>query len=345
MRAITEQMARIGHTGFNYANEMTEAAARDVLAVAGLDGGRCVFLCSGSEAVEYGVRVASQLIERRLVLTMADSYFGAYGAASQRPADAWHVFDWMPCGACPYPGECDAGCPRWATIPHDEIGAFLFEPGSSSGFVHFPPAKLIRNIVAAVRRAGGLVLVNEVTTGIGRTGAWFGYQHYDFTPDIVAMGKGIGNGYPVSVAAFAPAVVESLGGQPIKYSQSHQNDPLGAAVVRAVIQVIREEKLIERGREIGAALLAGLHGIAARTGQIAEVRARGLMLAIELSDDAETTLTIRTHRELVRRGFVTCRRPGTGVLRLDPALTVEREDIDAFLVQFEEILSTPLSDA
>ncbi len=76
---------------------------------------------------------------------------------------------------------------------------------------------------------GGLVVVNEVTTGIGRTGTWFGHQHYDIAPDIVAMGKGIGNGYPVSATALAPGVIERLGGQPVRYAQSHQNDPAGAA--------------------------------------------------------------------------------------------------------------------
>ena len=85
--------------------------------------------------------------------------------------------------------------------------------------------------------------MNEVTTGVGRTGRWFGYQHYGLAPDIVAIGKGIGNGYPVSVTAFAPRAVDRLGGRPIKYAQSHQNDPLGAGVAREVIRVIREDGL------------------------------------------------------------------------------------------------------
>jgi len=246
----------------------------------------------------------------------------------------------MPCTGCPDSKQCEE-CGQWAAIPFDQIGGFLFEPGSSSGLVRFPPKKIIWNIVDTIKQSNGLVLVNEVTTGTGRTGMWFGYQHYGFLPDSVALGKGIGNGYPVSVAGFAPSVTSRLGDQPIKYAQSHQNDPLGAAVVREVIRVIQEEGLIERSKDIAALLLTGLERIKTRTSHIKDIRARGLMLAIELEDDAETSFTIWLHRELVQRGFVLGRRPGTSVLRLDPSLTIERQDIEGFLQTLENILTKP----
>ena len=112
----------------------------------------------------------------------------------------------------------------------------------------------------------------------------------------MALGKGIGNGYPVSVTAVAPGTVDRLGSRPIHYAQSHQNDPLGAAVAREVIRVVREENLIERGREIADLLAAGLEGIAARTERISQVRQRGLMIALELKDDPSASLAARTHR-------------------------------------------------
>lgn len=298
-----------------------------------------MFLCSGSEAVEYGVRAAQSVIHRPLLMTMKDSYCGAYGSASRKEETEWFCFDWTPCSGCLRPGECDEGCELWAGIPYDHIGGFLLEPGSSSGLVRFPPVKLIRRIAAVIKRNGGLILVNEVTTGVGRTGLWFGYQHYGVSPDIVALGKGIGNGYPVSVTAFAAGVVERLGGRPVNYAQSHQNDPLGAAVARKVAEVIREEGLIERGRGIAATLLSGLEGIRARTGRIKEIRARGLMVALELQDDSEGSFTVQVHRELVHRGYIVGKRPGFNVLRLDPSLTIDREDIEGFLRTLESVLS------
>jgi acetylornithine aminotransferase len=351
LRVIAEQSARIGHAGFNYSSEIVENAAREILTLVGLEddgddgGGTCVFLCSGSEAVEYGVRGAQAVIDRPLLLTMADSYFGAYGSASRRLQDEWFGFDWTACrGRRPGIDGCHEGCEHWATIPFDRIGGFVFEPGSSSGLVRFPPEGLIRSIAAIVAENDGLVVVNEVTTGIGRTGTWFGFQHYGLSPDIVALGKGIGNGYPVSVAAFAPGVVERLGGEPLKYAQSHQNDPLGAAVALEVTRVIRDEGLIERSRDLGTTLAAGLEGIRERTGLIREVRARGLMVAIELDDDPEASVSVRTQRDLLRRGFVVGRRPGVGVLRLDPSLTIDREDIEGFLEALEAVLVASTRD-
>jgi len=339
LRVLVEQAARVAHTGYCYSNGIVEEAAREILSLLGFEDGKCVFLCSGSEAVEYGVQVAQSVGNRPLLMTMTDSYFGAYGSANRKRADEWFCFDWMACAACPSGGECDEQCPHWAAIPFDRIRGFLFEPGSSSGLVRFPPPKLIRNIVAAIKEHDGLVLVNEVTTGVGRTGLWFGYQHYGISPDIVALGKGIGNGYPVSVAAFAPGVMERLGGKPLNYSQSHQNDPLGAAIAREVVKLIQEEGLIERGRSIAANLLSGLEGIRDRTGQIREIRARGLMIALELKDDPESSFAIRTQRELVRRGYVLARRPGINVLRIDPSLTIDRADIEGFLGTLEAVLT------
>ena len=204
--------------------------------------------------------------------------------------------------------------------------------------MRFPPSPLVRQIVERIRADGGLVMVNEVTTGIGRTGEWFGFQHDGLSPDIVALGKGLGNGYPVSVAAFAPHLAERLRAQPLRYSQSHQNDPLGAAIAREVVAIVRDEGLIERGRAIAAQLRSGLEGIAQRTGGIETIRARGLMLAVVLKDGPGTPLTLQAHRELFRRGYLVGRRPGLAVLRLDPSLTIERADIAGFLVAFEEVL-------
>ena len=336
LRTIAEQSARIAHAGFNYSSAIVEQAASAILDLFGFEDGHCVFLCSGSEAVEYGVRVAQSISDRPLLLTMTDSYFGAYGSASRRRDDQWFCFDWTACSGC---SDSDGDCEHWSAIPFERIGGFVFEPGSSSGLVRFPPERLIRRIVDTIKKNDGLVLVNEVTTGVGRTGNWFGFQHYGISPDIVALGKSIGNGYPVSVTAFAPDVLHRLGGGPLKYAQSHQNDPLGAAVAREVVQIVLEEELVERGRETSAILLAGLQNIKARTDVFREIRARGLMAALELDDDPDATLTTRVHRELVNRGYVLGKRPGLSVLRLDPPLTIDPEDIEGFLLTLESLLS------
>ncbi len=338
-RIMTEQAALIAHTGYCFSNEIVDKAAREVLALHGFEGGKCVFLCSGSESIEFGVRVAQSIIDRPLLMTMTDSYFGAYGSASRKEVSDWFGFDWMDCDQCQYEHDCSKQCEHWAKIPFEKIGGFLFEPGSSSGLVRFPPEKLIKSIVSVMKANGGLVLINEVTTGVGRTGKWFGYQHYDISPDIVAMGKGIGNGYPVSVTAFSPGLVEKLGGKQIHYAQSHQNDPLGAAIVLEVIRIINEDGLIEQSKKISTRLLNGLEGIQARTDKIKAIRGRGLMVAVDLKDIADAAYTAYVQKELLRKGYIVAQRPGLNVLRIDPALTIDSKDIENFLRVFEDVLA------
>ncbi len=340
LNIMVKQAKQIAHTGFCFSNKVVESAALEILSLFGFDEGKCVFLCSGSEAVEYGVRVAKSIEVQPLLMTMTDSYFGTYGSARRKQKDEWFCFDWAECATCRDPDPCNKKCDHWDKIPFDRIGGFLFEPGSSSGLVRFPPEKLIKSIVSAIKANDGLVIVNEVTTGIGRTGKWFGYQHYGISPDIVAMGKGIGNGYPVSVAAFSHAVVDKLAGQPVNYAQSHQNDPLGAAIAKEVIQIIKDEKLIEQAQKKAAILIGGLERIQSRSTSIEAVRARGLMVALEIKDDSKNSFTIHVHQELIRHGYVLARRPGLNVLRIDPSLTIPPKDIEGFLESLEAVLST-----
>ena len=89
---------------------IVDEVAQEVLSLLGLEGGKCVFLCSGSESVEYGVRVAQMLADRPLLMTMTDSYFGAYGSASQRDPDEWYSYDWLECAECEHTGEGEEGC-------------------------------------------------------------------------------------------------------------------------------------------------------------------------------------------------------------------------------------------
>lgn len=339
---IKKQVSLISHTGFSYGNKSVENAARVILNLLGFKQGKCVFLCSGSEAVEYGVRTAQQLSGKPFLLTMADSYFGAYGSASMKKPEEWYSFDWQQCQGCPVSENCDPECKKLRKIPFEKVGGFLFEPGSSSGFVRFPPKSLIKIIAEKITENGGLILVNEVTTGIGRTGKWFGYQHYDLNPDIVAMGKGIGNGYPVSVAAFNEKVASRLTQHPIRYAQSHQNDPLGAMIAMEVINVIQHDNLIERGNILGNKLIEKLKEISERFSIINQIRGRGMMIAMDINEDATESIARKIQLALFNRGFIIARRPGTNTLRLDPPLNIPEEEINNFtnsLVMILEELS------
>jgi acetylornithine aminotransferase len=331
---IQSQVGKISHTGFCYCHPIIEETAENILKIINLKGGKCEFLCSGSEAVEYGMRIAKTISAKPLTLTFSDSYFGAYGEASKRNNENWHIYNWLDC-SCNTKDGCIGECAEFNNIPFGQIGIFLFEPGSSSGLVRFPSQKLIDKIVKRVKSNKGIIVCNEVTTGIGRTGKWFGFQHYNIEADIVALGKGIGNGYPVSVTAISKNVSDLLENKPFLYAQSHQNDALGAFVAREVIAIIKEEKLVERSERLGSNILSRLNDIKNAGSAIKEIRGRGLMMVVELKSYAGFV-----RDELLKRGFILVKRSSSEVLRMDPALTIEEQDIDSFIENFKDIIDT-----
>ncbi len=173
-------------------------------------------------------------------------------------------------------------------------------------------------------------MANEVTTGMGRTGKWFGFQHYDIQPDIVVLGKGLGNGYPVNAVALCREIAEPFENSGLRYAQSHQNDPLGCAVAQEVINILREESWIVRGEEIGKYFLKGLQSLAKKHPIVKDVRGCGMLLGLELQPHESFSVEVLYHT-LLEQGFLVGYYPAGNILPMDPSLTIERESIDQFL--------------
>jgi len=330
-KTIKFQIDQIIHTGFCYANPIIEITSNKILQLVNMEGGKCEFICSGSEAVEYGMRISKAITKQPLTLAFSDSYFGAYGMAQKKEKKEWVIYDWQNC-SCDS-NTCIGECKEFNNLPFEKIGVFLFEPGSSSGLIRFPSKSIIKKISNKIKANNGIVVANEITTGVGRTGKWFGFQHYDLQPDIVAIGKGIGNGYPVSITVITEKVSEKLEKVPFLYSQSHQNDPLGASIANKVIDIVEEEDLINRSNSLGEKITKYLNELKNKSTLIKEVRGRGLMIAIELYKNASFI-----QNKLFEDGFILTKRNNSEVLRIDPALTIEEKDLDRFLKRVAELL-------
>jgi len=321
-RVLHEQIEQIMHLGYRYKNSVVETAAQAVLKITGHPQGKCIFLCSGSEAVEFSVQATRRITQRPLLLGLRGSYLGAFGSAGKPDPKEWHFVDWSACSTCSL--CCCEQCPVISAIPFSDIGGFIFEPGNSSGLVMLPPNKLVETLVERVKKHGGLVVANEVTTGLGRTGMWFGYQHYGLKPDIVALGKHLGNGYPVSAVALSQDTGTRIEKSGVRYAQSHQNDALGCAVATSVIEVLSKESLVERASVMGQYFLQRLQALQDKYPSITAVRGRGLMLAVELKhSDVETI-----HRRLFEAGVIAGLNPTAKVIRFYPPLIICREEID-----------------
>jgi len=330
---ISKQLSQIMHLGTRYPNRIAEESAIEVLEITEINEGKCVFLSSGNEAVEFGVQAVRKLSGKDRLLTFQNSFLGSYGSAGIKRENEWLLLDWNDLDETDLNTKLDQ-------IPFEELGGFVFEPGGSGiGFVHFPPKYLIEEICCRVKQAGGVVAVNEVTTGMGRTGKWFGFQHYDIQPDIVSIGKGLGNGYPVSSVAMTQEIAESLESKGIRYAQSHQNDPLGCAVAREVITVMREENWIEIGASKGEFFLQGLKQLVDSNPTAQDARGRGMLLALELAPHDQLTAE-SAYLKMLENGFLIGYYPAANLLRFDPSLTIEKESIQSLLNGLDKLLKS-----
>jgi len=329
-KTIMKQIESIMHAGFSYSSHILEESSKTILDIINFINGKCVFLCSGSEAIELSRQITKHISGKKTSMTLHDSYLGAYISVTDR-TKGWYIFNWEPCRICRKKEKCDPFCEALQDIPED-ISEFIFEPGSSSGFVRFPPRALIKNLIKIIHKNNGKIIANEVTTGVGRTGKWFGYQHYNIKPDLIAIGKGIGNGYPVSIVAINEATISELQKKPFKYSQSHQNDPLGAAVVLEVIRQIIKNDLINKAEQKGSVFLSKLKSLVDNE-IILDARGRGMMFAVDV---VNKNLTNDIYNDLIRQGYILGNR-GTS-FRIDPPLILTKEEFEKFIDTFKTII-------
>ncbi|AGF78016.1 4-aminobutyrate aminotransferase family protein [Desulfocapsa sulfexigens DSM 10523] len=329
---IKNQIESVMHTGFCYSNRILEKAADTILSLTSFKNGEVTFLSSGSEAIELLRQITTHISKKKITLALHDAYLGSYRSVIDRDTD-WHIFDWQYCESCPKNKKCSTECYKFTNLPNN-ISEFIFEPGSASGFVRFPPKSMVQNLANIVRKNKGKIIANEVTTGIGRTGKWFGFQHYGITPDMIAIGKGIGNGYPVSVAVLSPGSVKEVRkAKPFSYLQSHQNDPLGAAIANEVIRQIQSNNIIEHAEKNGRLFLSQLESLV--DGEIVlEVRGKGLMFAVEL---VSKKVGDDIYNDLIEQGFIVCNRKA--LFRIDPPLVTTEKEFNKFVNTFKSIIN------
>ena len=310
------------HDGLRSRNRESEILAVELLEICGFKGGACAFLNSGSEAVNLAIQLARELTGRKKILKIDNSYLSAYGFGRMTEDN---------------PDLINIKMDDMSAIddlPFDGIAAFAFEAGNARGLVRLPSAGFIKRIAENVRTNGGMLLANEVTCGMGRTGEWFGYAHYDYSPDIITLGKGLGNGYPVSGIAVSADTLNKFGSRAFRYAQSHQNDPLGCAVALEVINTIKQNDFVRACRETGDYFLEKLMFLQYKfPGKILDVRGRGLMLAFDTAPEIDAD---NIYLKMIDRGFLIGCTDNT--LRFMPPFIIKRKLIDSLIKNLTKIL-------
>ncbi len=210
--------------------------------------------------------------------------------------------------------------------------AFLVEPIQGEAGIVVPPAGYLKAAAEVCAANNVLLIADEIQAGLGRTGKLFAYQHEGVHPDLVIIGKALAGGfYPVSAVLGSKEILGVF--HPGDHGSTFGGNPLGCAVARTALQVLIEEKLIERSAELGDYFLRKLRAI--RSPHVREVRGIGLWIGIELDQPA------RPFCEALQRVGVLCKETHERVIRIAPPLVITREEIDWALTRIENCLSRP----
>ena len=318
---------------------------------AGIDS--VFFSNSGSEAVEAALRLARQTTGRPNIVTFQGGFHGRTMAAASLTTSGTKVrtgFAPMMAGVsiAPFPFAYHYGWDEqtatdfalreldylFATVTApDDTAAFLVEPVlGEGGYVPAPPG-FLEGLRERADRYGILLVLDEVQTGYGRTGKFWGHQHYGVSPDVLITAKGLASGFPLSAIAASTELMERA--RPGSQGGTYGGNAVACAAALATLDVIESENLVANAAERGAELIEGARKIGASTAAIGDVRGLGLMVASEFTapDGTPDPATAnRAHAAAAERGLLllTCGAYGN-VVRMIPPLVVDAEQIEAGL--------------
>ena len=360
--AITRQIQTLNtHTRYLHENVLDYAERLTGKLPAELD--TAMFTCTGSEANELALRIARHATGGTGVIVTRFAYHGNTQAMYEISTSEYiHQNTPAHVATAPVPdtyrGEfrgADAGEAYASSVRRavDELysrgikpAAFVIDTIVSSGGVAEPPVGYLSRAAEIIRDAGGLFIADEVQPGFGRTGRDFwGFQADDFIPDIVTMGKPMGNGHPIAALVTRRELADQFGEEG-SYFNTFGGNPVSCAAALAVLDVIEQERLQENALAMGDYLTTSLNELAGRYPVIGDVRGRGLFIAVELvknpdSREPATEFTSAVVNDLKNRGVLTGSiGPDANILKLRPPMIFFKAHADLFIEVLEKTFST-----
>jgi acetylornithine/N-succinyldiaminopimelate aminotransferase len=329
--AITEQAGRLAHISNLYLHEPQVLLAERLIGLLGVDG-RVFFANSGAEANEAAIKLVRrrQGRERPVFVAAEHSFHGrTMGALSLTGKDSIRE-PFAPFGLdvrfVPY-GDADA---LRASVGDDCAAVFL-EPGLGEGGVVPAPDGYLRAARAACDNAGALLVLDEIQSGVGRTGAWFAFQREGIIPDVITLAKGLGGGLPIGACIGIGGCGSALGKG--DHGSTFGGNPVACAAALAVLDTIESEGLLKNVTEVGDRLAAGIEAIGHPL--VTGVRGSGLWRAITLATPAAAAVEAAARRA----GFlVNAVQPDA--IRLAPPLILSADQADSFAAGLPAILSS-----
>jgi ornithine--oxo-acid transaminase len=337
MRALVDQAHKLTLTSRAFYNDQLGAFYQELVDLSGYE--KVLPMNSGAEAVETALKVARKwayqvrgVVPNQAEIIVCDGNFHGRTISIISFSSEPSYRD----GFGPY-------TPGFVIVPYGDAqaieaaitersAAVLVEPIQGEAGVVVPPVGYLQRLSAICARRNVLLMLDEIQTGLGRTGAMFAYQHESIRPDVVILGKALGGGvYPVSAVLADNAVLGLL--KPGEHGSTFGGNPLAAAVARESLRVIVEERLAENAAEVGAYFRDQLAEIASP--HVREVRGRGLLIGVEVKPEAGGA---RRFCEALRDRGVLCKETHENVIRFAPPLIITADIIDTVLPDIRAVL-------
>jgi len=334
-KAVSEQAGRLVHTSNLYGIANQERLAEMLVELSGMDS--IFFGNSGAEANEAAIKIARASGHARGIdlpkIAVADGSFHGRTLATLSATGNPKVhagFGPLVQGFVRFPYD-DVGALAGVAASDPDVVAVLVEPVLGEGGVVVPADDYLAQLRALCDRHDWLLMLDEIQTGMGRTGRWFAHQHEDVRPDVMTLAKALGNGVPIGACLARGAAAEAL--KPGSHGSTFGGSPLACAAALAVIDTMQTEGLVDRAREQGERLRARLEEALRGLNCVREVRGKGLMIGIEL----DRSCTELVGRALDKRLLMNV--TADKVIRLLPPLIIDDGEIDIIVGTVRELIA------
>ncbi len=334
-QAICEQAGELLHTSNLYGIAKQEALGDKLTALSGMD--KVFFSNSGAEANEAAIKLArlhghKQGIEEPAIIVMEQSFHGrtlaTLSATGNRKVQAG--FEPLVKGFIRAPYN-DVEALENIARHSSNVVAVLVEPVQGEGGVHVPADNYLNEVRRLCDEHGWLMMLDEIQTGMGRTGRMFAFQHNNITPDVMTLAKGLGNGVPIGACLAKGEAAELF--QPGHHGSTFGGNPLACAAGLAVVDTLVGEKLVERAESVGAQLRKGFELALGEQEYITNIRGKGMMIGIELDRDCPQLVSMA-----LQRGLLINVTAGNTV-RLLPPLVLSNDEAEQLVTAVTELIN------
>lgn len=325
VEAVSSQVAKLGFYSNSVINTLQQEVANRLGALSGYDDYQLFLINSGAEANENALKLASFYNGRTKVISFAKAFHGRTSLAVEVTNNPKIIAPINNNGHVTYLPLNDTEAMK-AELSKGDVCAVIIEGIQGVGGIQIPTTEFLKELRNACDANNTVLILDEIQSGYGRSGKFFAHQFSDIRPDMITVAKGIANGFPMAGVLISPKFEPVYGQLGTTFGGNH----LGCAAAIAVLDVMKEEGLIENAAKVGSHLMEELKSFKG----IKEVRGRGLMIGLEFEEPIKDIRRKLLFEEKVFTGV-----SGTNVIRLLPPLCLSMSEADDFLARLHKVIS------